>query len=178
MLGRWLSAAIDWLVSVQGKIAGYAVLGMMLLVTMDIVLRFVFNAATKFATEFTAYLMVVSVSFGLAYTLREKAHIRIDFIISRLPRRVANWLQVITSILALGFTSVLFWLTWHQFSTSFTFQTTSRTGVDVVVWPAQLFIPLGLAVISLLLILNIYTHTKVALGKIKETIQEERQVDL
>jgi hypothetical protein len=49
--------------------------------------------------------------------------------------------------------------------------------MDVVVWPAQLFMPLGLAVISLLLILNIYTGTKVALGKPGKTGQGKRQVE-
>ena len=178
MLSHRFTTAINWLVSGQGRIAAYAVLVMALMVTIDVILRFVFNAPTKFATEFAAYLLVVSVSFGLAYTLRERAHIRIDFITSRLPRRVRSWVQVITSIMALVFTGLLSWLNWGEFMTSLKLQTTSRTAMDVVIWPAQLFMPLGLLVISLLLILNIYSETKVALGKVEKTDQEEGKTEL
>lgn len=178
MIGRRVNAVVNWLVSGLGRISGYAVLAMTLLITMDVILRFAFNAPTKFATETSEYLLIVAVSMGLAYTLRERAHIRIDFVVSRLPKQAANWLQPITSFLALIFTSVLLWLSWRQFLTSFTLKTTSRTGMDVVLWPTQLFIPLGLLVISLLLILNIYAETRVALGKVEETKPEERQAEL
>ena len=177
-IGRAINAIINWLVSAQGKIAGYAVLVMTLMVTMDVILRFVFNAPTNFATEITAYLLVVSVSFGLAYTLKERAHIRIDLIISHLPRRATRWLQVFTSIISAFFTGFLCWLSWSQVAKSFALQTTSRTGLDVVIWPFQLFIPMGLALICLLLLLNIYNETRAALRKAEETELKEEKVDL
>ncbi len=172
MQDHWVDTALNWLVLASGRISGYTILVMALLMTTDVILRFVFNAATKFATEISAYMLVASVSLGLAYTLRERTHIRIDLITSRLPKRLASWLQVVTSFLALIFTSTLLWLTWGQFAISFTLQTTSTTSIDMLIWPVQVLIPLGLLIISLLLTLNIYVETKVALGRVGETKQE------
>ena len=178
MIGRWITNAINWLSVAGGVISAYTILGMTLLVTMDVIMRFAFNAATKFATETSSYLLVVSISLGLAYTLKERAHIKIDIVVSHLPNCIVKWLQVLSSVLALVFTSILFWLNGRNFLTSFTLKTTSRTGMDVIIWPTQLFIPLGLLIISLLLILNIYSETRVALGKTVETTTEKRQEQL
>ena len=147
--------------------AAYAVLVMTLIVTYDVVARFLLGAGTKWATELTSYLMVAVVFFALAYTLREGSHIRITFLFVRLPRRVQDWSKLILSILFLGYTALLGWLGWDNAIASFTFKTTSRTGMDFVLWPYQLFIPLGLALLSLLLIRNIYTEIKNITHKLK-----------
>ena len=41
---------------------------------------------------------------GLAYTWREKAHVRLTFLSANIPSRVSHWLRVVTLVLALGFT--------------------------------------------------------------------------
>ena len=148
--------------------AGAGVLVMALIVTMDVILRYGFNAPTKWAGELSALLLVVAVFLGLAHTLRENAHIRVDFILQRLPGRVQDWMKVIASALFLVFTIILCHLTWKGFALSFTLKSTSRSLWDVPVWPARVFIPLGFALISLLLICNIYTETKLVLRKPKE----------
>jgi TRAP-type C4-dicarboxylate transport system permease small subunit len=165
--GRLFSRVINQIALSASGIAGLAVLAMTLIITMDVVLRYAFEP-TKWVQEFSNYLMVVLVFLGLAYTLKEKAHIRVDFIIVRLPKGVGDWLRVINSTLLLAFTMILFYLNWHFFTVSFALKATSRTSLDVIIWPAQLVMPLGLAIMSLLLICNIYTEIKAALGKSNE----------
>ncbi len=165
--GRLFSRVINQIALSASGIAGLAVLAMTLIITMDVVLRYAFEP-TKWVQEFSTYLMIVLVFLGLAYTLKENAHIRVDFLIVRLPKRVRNWLRVINSTLLLAFTMILFYLNWRFFATTFALKATSRTSIDVILWPAQLVMPLGLAIMSLLLICNIYTETKAALGKSNE----------
>ena len=141
---------------------------MSLIVTMDVTLRYAFNAPTVWAGELSAYLLVVVVFLGLAYTLQANAHIRVDFILQRLPGRVQDWMKLIASVLFLVFTIILCHLTWKSFVVSFTFKNTSCSLWDVPIWPVQGFIPVGFAIISLLLICNIYTETRLALRKSKE----------
>lgn len=167
LAGRFFSHAMNRLTLAASDIAGLALLVMTLMVTMDVVLRYGFNAPTKWVNEFSGYLMVVLIFLGLSYALKENAHIRVDFLVVRLPRRIQDWMKVIASTLLLVYTMILFYLNWHFFVESFAFQTTSRTSMDVIVWPAQLFMPLGLAILGLLLICNIYTEAKAALGKSK-----------
>jgi TRAP-type C4-dicarboxylate transport system permease small subunit len=165
--GRLFGRVINQITLSASAIAGLAVLAMTLIITLDVVMRYAFKP-TKWVEEFSTYLMAGLVFLGLAYTLKENAHIRVDFLMVKLPKRVRDWLGVINSILLLAFTLILFFLNWHFFTTSFALKATSRTSMDVILWPAQLVMPVGLAIMSLLLICNIYTQTKAALGKSKQ----------
>ena len=155
-----VTSLIRWLTTGGGMLAAFGIFAITLIVTGDVAARFLLGAGTKWTLEFTGYLLVMVVFLGLAYTLRERSHIRILFLVDRLPKKVQAWLVVVTSTIFLGFCAFLCHLTWHQTLTSITLGTTSRTGVDVLVWPYQLFMPLGLALISILLIGNIYTQIK------------------
>lgn len=166
LAGSLVSRAVNQITLSASGIAGLALLVMTLIITMDVVLRYAFTP-TKWVHELSTYLMVVLVFMGLAYALKEDAHIKVDFLVVRLPRRIQDWMKVIHSALFLVFTIILFYLNWHLFNQSFALKTTSRTSIDVIVWPAQLFMPLGLAIMSLLLICNIYTEAKAVLGKSK-----------
>jgi len=167
LAGRLLSRAVNRITLAGCGIAGFALLVMTLIITMDVVLRYAFTP-TKWVHEFSTYLMVVVVFLGLAYALKEDAHIKVDFLVVRLPRRIQDWMKVIHSILFLVFAIVLCYFNWHLFTQSFALKTRSFTSVDVIVWPVQLFMPVGLAILSLLLICNIYNETRAVLGKSNE----------
>jgi TRAP-type C4-dicarboxylate transport system permease small subunit len=155
-----VTSLVHWLTTGGGVLSAVGILAITLMVTGDVAARFLAGAGTKWTLEFTGYILVLVVFFGLAYTLRERSHIRILFLVDRLPKKVQIWLEVVTSFIFLGFTAFLCYLTWNATLTSIGFGTTSRTGVDVLVWPYQLFMPLGLALISILLIGNIYTRIR------------------
>ena len=171
-MGRLFSLATNRLTLTASDIAGVGVLFMTLLITVDVILRYGWNAPTIWVNEASSYVLLVVVFLGLAYALRENAHIRIDIIITRLPKQVQDWLKVINSIAFLIFTGILFYLTWELFLGSVHFATTSRTAWDIPLAPWQAFTPLGLIIISLLLICNIYTESRIALGKSKEPSKE------
>ena len=169
-----VTSLIRWLTTAGGVLAAFGIFAITVIVTGDVTARFLAGAGTKWTLEFTGYLLVMVVFLGLAYTLRERSHIRILFLVDRLPKKVQAWIEVVTSFIFLGFCAFLCYLTWHPTLTSINFGTTSRTGVDVLVWPYQLFMPLGLALISILLIGNIYTQIRsIIRGTDQLSISEE-----
>lgn len=155
-IGCLFRSIVHWLVQFQGLIAGCSILIMTVMVSLDIMARVLFNESSKFSTEFTSYLMVIAVSFGLAYTLQEGAHITVDIVTVKLPRHMRKWAQAIAAVISLIFVVILLWLTWQQFMVSLRLNTLSGSAVDVPLWPIQLFIPLGLLLTALLLLCNIY----------------------
>lgn len=171
-LGRLYSRAVKLLVLRASDMAGLCVLAMTLFITLDVILRYAFNAPTIWANEASSYLLLVMVFMGLAYALSERSHIRIDIVVTRLPRRVRDWMQVISSIIFLIFTGILGYFTWSLFLDTVRFAETSRSLWDIPLTPWQIWLPLGLALISLLLTLNIYNEIKIARGKAKETHEE------
>lgn len=72
--------AIDRIAKVFAIIAGVLmILGVALVIT-EIVARSLFNRTIYITEEYTAYFMVAITFFGLAYTLKEKGHIRMVFL--------------------------------------------------------------------------------------------------
>lgn len=165
LVASWYSLVMRRVALTAGLMAGLCLLAMTLMVTMDVTLRYGFNAPTAWVNEFSSYLAVIIVFLGISYVLREDAHIRVDVVVRKLPRRGQDWMRVITSIAFLAYTVILFRLTWDIFVLHFTINKTSFTAMDVPLWPTQFFIPLGLAIMGLLLIHRIYAEVKAALQK-------------
>ena len=152
---RRIASVSGWLAVSGGYLASCALLVMTIGVTLDVLARFLLGAGTKLAIEMSGYLVVAIVFFGLAHTHRTNGHIEIDFLVKRLPARAQRWCRVFNSAVFLAYTLLLGYFGWRTFWTSYQFETTSRTGLDVAIWPYQLVIPLGLAITSLLLASNI-----------------------
>lgn len=161
--GRGLVFIIDWLITVASKISAYAIFAMAFIVTGDVISRYLFNAPTTWAMESAGYLLVIAATCGLAYTLKIGGHIKIIILIQKLPIKVQGWLIVITSLIGIGYVFLLFHLTWTQFMLSFNANTTSGTTVDVIIWPLQLSIPVGVGLLGLALICKIIEETKTLL---------------
>jgi len=65
--------------------AGWGYLALVLLVCADVVGRRVLGVSTAATTEIGGYLLAFGISWGLAGTLVDRSHIRIDVLIQRLP---------------------------------------------------------------------------------------------
>ena len=118
--------------------------------------RAIFNVSWLFVEEFTEYWLVMITFFALAYTLRTGGHITIDIVTRLLSKPVRNILAVITGILALGFAIYLteagtgwFWTAWVGHKLSW-------YPSSVPLWPFYSFIPIGLAVLCIALLHELY----------------------
>ena len=70
------------------------------------------------------------------------------------------------------YASLLCGFTWKFFRTSLTLKTSSTTGADIMLWPIQLFMPIGLALLGLQLLYQIYAGIKTVFLK-KEGLDEK-----
>lgn len=131
---------------------------MTVIVTGDVILRYVFNAPTKWVGEISSFLMVVIVLMGLAYTQKERGHIKVDIILSRLPKAVRRWAELMILVISFVFTIILLYLTAGDFWLSVKWGTTSESVMAFPLAPWQAFIPIGLAILALVLIWGIYTE--------------------
>jgi len=171
---KLFNRACDVITLASADISGALVLFMALAIGVDVFLRYVFNAPTIWINEASRFSLLIVTFLGLAYTRREDAHIRVDFVTSRLPRQFQNWAKVIDSVVFLVFAGILCYLTWGQFMGSLQRGSVSPSLWEPLLAPWQIFIPLGLAIVGLLLICNIYTESKIALGKAKEPDKERK----
>jgi TRAP-type C4-dicarboxylate transport system permease small subunit len=75
-----VSKAIDKLSQLFGIISGVIMLCGVILVIAEILARTLFDSTLYITEEYTAYFMVAITFLGLAYTLKEKGHIRMVFL--------------------------------------------------------------------------------------------------
>jgi len=100
---------IEGLSEISGYLSGFAILAATLIIVEQVVLRYVFNAATIWQVEIAVYLLIAATFLGAPYGLKHNAHINIDMVIYKLPSRFRYRLDIATSLIAMLFCIVLSW---------------------------------------------------------------------
>src|SRR3989337_1617815 len=104
---------------VAGYASGLTVILILLLTMVEVVTRYVLHQPLILCDEFGGYSLFAISFLGLAYCAREKGHIRITFIVERMPAIVGSWLRVGTLSLALLYAAVASKISWDFLVGSF-----------------------------------------------------------
>lgn len=145
---------LEWISKRAMFVAGFCYLLITLLICFDIAARRLLGFSTEATIELTGYLMAVGMSWGLAGTLFERGHVRIDVLVQRIPLHIRVWLHL-ASLLALIISMVFYvrgaaGLALDSLAFNATDLTTLRTPL---VWPQGLwaagFVLLLLAAIAI-----------------------------
>ncbi|MEJ5359656.1 MAG: TRAP transporter small permease [Desulfobacterales bacterium] len=131
-----------------GWIAVCAMVAALLLVLSEIFGRTLFNRTLYVTEEYSGYLMCVLTFSSLAYTLREKGHIRMVFLLRALSR--AGRLQLnlachtVGFLFGIGFTAYCFGFFWDSLVSGSQSMQVSETYLAI----PQFFMPLGALLLS------------------------------
>lgn len=161
----------DNLTTAVSYVAAAAASCMAIFITTDVVLRYCFNNPTKWCFEISCYLYATTALMAMAYAAKERAHIRIDFVVSKLPVQYQKWLYVVGSIGALLMLGFLFKLNLDMVMKSFKYQITSQTSLDIIVWPFQAVLPLGFLIFALQMIRRLPSEIKAALRRSERSME-------
>ncbi|MCK9363935.1 MAG: TRAP transporter small permease [Syntrophales bacterium] len=100
---------IDGLAEISGYLSGFAILAATLIIVEQVVVRYVWNAATIWQVEIAVYLLIAATFLGAPYGLKHHAHINIDMVVYKLPFQLRRRLDIATSFIAMLFCIVLSW---------------------------------------------------------------------
>jgi TRAP-type C4-dicarboxylate transport system permease small subunit len=98
-----LASIVEKIVYLSGYLSGWLVPLMMMLVVVDVFMRYVMRQPLMVADEFSAYMLVALSFLGFAYTWRQGGHVRIEVLVSHFPPRLYDWVRLIGLILTLIF---------------------------------------------------------------------------
>jgi TRAP-type C4-dicarboxylate transport system permease small subunit len=90
------------------RIAQAAVMGMMLLVAGDIVLRAAWRPIPG-TYDVVGFIGAVLVSFSIAYCAVKKGHISVELLVARFPQRAQAIISTFTGVLSLGIFALITW---------------------------------------------------------------------
>lgn len=157
------------------------------LVGIEVVIRRAFNMTIGGADELSGYALAISIAFALAFTLFERAHIRIDSLYVHLPVRVCALLDVLGLILFIGFFALVTWYGIGVLQTSWKVGASSLSplGTPLVLpqllWVAGLIMFLVLALLLLVrALLALATGDLVTVQRLigSRTLGEEIQAEI
>jgi TRAP-type C4-dicarboxylate transport system permease small subunit len=139
-----------------GLVAACCVLfAMMALIVAEVVLRNAFGSSLLIVDEYSGYMVVAIFSLGVAYSLQEQALLRVEFLLRLLREDRQRLAMMVFDLLALAFSlSVTYQLArftvgnWRQGVFA---PTTAMTPLYV----PQLVMPVGMALVCIVLIANI-----------------------
>lgn len=90
---------IDSISDRTGEIASWLAVVLVLLITQEVIMRFVFNAPSMWAFESSMMVGTSLYVLGWSYVLRHRAHVRVDVIYSLLPRRMKALIDVLGTLI-------------------------------------------------------------------------------
>lgn len=125
-------------------LGGAGVVLMMLNVTIDVVLKAVWNTPIQGTIEISSYYyMIAIVMLPMALVELDDEHVVVDLVYNRLP----DWLQRICLVLACAATmailAVMTWRTGQDAIRAFRVGEVVMGSREVIVWPARVLLPLG-----------------------------------
>lgn len=145
-----ISRLIDRLSLLVGKLIMWIILAVTLISAANAILRKAFDLSSNAALELQWYLFAYVFLIGAGYVFLKNAHVRIDFVSSRLSPRARNWIDVAGIVLFLiPFCLLVIKLGWPLFFNAWKTGELSLNAGGLVRWPAYLAIPFGFALLLL-----------------------------
>lgn len=132
---------------------------MMCLVTIDVILRDIFNAPIRGANDVNCLLMMILVLLSLSYCWTRRGHIRMELLVRILPKRGRNFcwaLAALAGSTVFGFMSlqsfyaVIDAIELHEI----TFE------ANVVLWPFRIIYLIGCLVFTIQMIVDFFRYLR------------------
>lgn len=138
-----------------GCFSGWLVPIMMLLVVVDVFMRYVMRQPLMISDEFSAYMVVALSYLGLAYTWRQKGHVRIEILVSRFSSRAYSWVRLLGMIVTFIFMIELDRAAYKMVAYALQINLRSSTWLTFPLFWPQLTVFLGFIMLTLLLAVDI-----------------------
>ena len=166
---KHLASIIDRLANFVGYLSGWLVPLMMMLVVVDVVMRYVMHRPLMVADEFSAYMLVGLSFLGFAYTWRQGGHVRVEVVVNYLPPRLYAWVRLIGLILTFIFMVEMDRAAFKMIAYALQMKMRSSTWLMFPLFWPQLTIFVGFVLLTLMLVVDIVqAGVKLRAGKIAE----------
>ena len=145
-----LSRLIDHLNLLLGRVTMWLVLAAVLISAGNAVVRKAFSMSSNAWLEIQWYLFAAVFMLGVGHVLLRNAHVRIDFISSRLPRRTNAIIDAVGIVVfTIPLSLILIDLCWPLFRDAWISGETSPNAGGLIRWPVLLLVPAGFVILLL-----------------------------
>jgi len=150
----------DHIIGSLAGAAGVLIIGMMLIMCYEVVMRYFFNRPPAWAVEISEYLLFLIAFLGAAWLLKLGGHVRVDIVLGRLNPKAQTLLNIATSAIGAIICLIIAWYGGESTIDHF------QRGVPVVKTLAfpkftlLLFIALGCFLLSIQFLRQTYSYVR------------------
>jgi len=145
-----LSALIDRINEAVGKVVMWLVLAAVLISAGNAIMRKAFDIGSNAYLEIQWYLFSGVFMLGVGYVMLKNAHVRIDFISSRLSKRTNAWIDAIgILVFTIPLSIIMIDLGWPVFARAWISGEVSSNAGGLIRWPVLVLIPVGFTILLL-----------------------------
>ena len=143
-----LSGWIDAFNERVGRLLSWLVLAAVLISAGNAIMRKTFNIGSNAFLEIQWYLFAAVFMLGAGYAFLKNAHVRIDFISSKLSTRTNTIIDILGMVLFLiPLSLILIDLSWPLFVRAYDSGEMSQNAGGLIRWPVIALIPIGFSVL-------------------------------
>lgn len=136
-----------------GLIAGVLLIVMMLHITLDVVLRYLFSWPLRDTVEIVSTYYIVGIVFlPLALVERLNAHIVVELFSQHLPPRTQELLIACICLLSGAYFGAFTWRTGQDALQKYAVGEVMLGTTPITVWPTRFYLPIGCGLITVMLV--------------------------
>jgi len=168
-----ICTGIDKTISWLGSIGCWVALITTLVLTINVLGRFIFNKPLLGCIEIVELTMVIISALSIPYAAIKRAHVRVDLIIARLSRRN----QIILDIVAFSLSAIISGLMFYQAAINFIYyaqhlyERTDLLSIPYVL--PRLILAVGFLLLCLRTLTDVFRHDPVQQPLPPEKIEEK-----
>lgn len=164
-----VSKIIDAITERIGKLVMWLILAAVLISAGNAIMRKAFDIGSNAYLEIQWYLFSAVFMLGSGYVFLRNAHVRIDFISSKLSKRTNAIIDAVGMVVfTIPLCLILIKLSWPVFERSWVSGEMSQNAGGLIRWPVQLLIPLGFAVLLVQAVSELIKRVAFVQGAIPE----------
>lgn len=147
----------------MNAVAGWMFFACAFFITFDVLARRYLGFSSKSTTEVTGYMLAFGMAWGLAHTLFERGHVRVDLLVNRTPIGIRQYLHAIALLLLAVFAGYATYGAAFLASESFDFGATDMSALRTPLVVPQALWAFGLAMLFVT-VLELLAETLVLLA--------------
>ena len=171
----FLSRIIDRISNFVGRFIMWLILLVVLISAGNAIVRKAFDLSSNAWLEVQWYLFAAVFMLGAGYVFLHNAHVRIDFVSSRLTARARNWVDVVGIVLVLiPLCVIMINLSWPLFFNALKSGESSQNAGGLIRWPVFLMMPLGFGLLLMQGFSELIKRIAFLRGVIPDPLESER----
>jgi len=170
-----LIRAVERLSHAAGVLSAILLIGMVLHILLEIVLRSFFSSSTFVLDEFVGYGVAAMTFLSLGYALNEGALIRVNILLARTTGRPRIGLEIFSAAITLAMTVFITVYFWRSFARNWKREAVSESIAEVPLWIPEGLVLAGVTLFAIQLaayLLRLISGDRKIVGEDTESLEQ------